>query len=139
MMNNAVEPQSQFHFLTKAEVLAALDDPDRTNPIAQEVARLMEAYNADLQLEVRRLGHIPSIVLETKRRWPIEAIALQLAADTLHQTFHKEMAAVIQDIVNLCETGEFNPVIFLDFIRSRKTRSLMQYHRDYFQKPGSRH
>ena len=38
-----------------------------------------------------------------------------------------EIAAVLQDVVTLCETGEFKPDIFLDFIRSGKTRSLMQY------------
>ena len=47
----------------------------------------------------------------------------------------EEIASVLQDVVTLCETGEFKPEIFLDFIRSGKTRNLMQYHRDYFQKP----
>jgi hypothetical protein len=50
-----------------------------------------------------------------------------------------EIAALLQDVVTLCETGEFKPNIFLDFIQSGKTRSLRQYHRDYFQKLGSRH
>jgi len=51
----------------------------------------------------------------------------------------EEMAAVLQDVVTLCETGEFQPHIFLDFIRSGKTRSLMQYHRDYSQKAALNH
>lgn len=49
-----------------------------------------------------------------------------------------EMAQVLQDIVTLCEQGEFEPAIFLDFIRDGKTRNLMQYHRDYFHKLTSK-
>ncbi len=50
----------------------------------------------------------------------------------------EEMAAVLQDVFTLCEQGEFEPDIFLDFIRSGKTRNLMQYHRDYFLKTRSK-
>ncbi len=54
--------------------------------------------------------------------------------DTDTNTDAEEMAKVLQDIVILCEQGEFEPDIFLAFIRDGKTRNLMQYHRDYFQK-----
>lgn len=137
MMKTTVEPKPEFQSLTEGEILEACKHPDHMNPIAQEVARLIEAYSPDFELEIRRLGHIPSIALETKPRWPIEAIALQLTADTIREKLHKDMATVLQDIVNLCDTGEFQPAIFLDFIRSRKTRNLMQYHRDYCQKPST--
>lgn len=134
MMKTAVEPKPEFQPLTEGEVLEACKHSDRTNLIAQEVARLIEAYSPDFELEIRRLGYIPSIDLEMKPRWPIEAIALQLTADTIREKLHKDMATVLQDIVNLCDTGEFQPAVFLDFVRSRKTRNLMQYHRDYSQK-----
>ena len=39
-----------------------------------------------------------------------------------------------QDVVCLCDTGEFKPDIFLEFIRAGKTRRRMQYRRDYSKK-----
>jgi hypothetical protein len=49
-------------------------------------------------------------------------------------TDNEEMAQVLEDVVTLCEQGEFKPEIFLDFIQSGNTSQLMQYHRDYHQK-----
>lgn len=51
---------------------------------------------------------------------------------------NEEMAQVLQDVVTLCEQGEFEVDVFLDFISDGKTRHLMQYHRDYFHKLTSR-
>jgi len=43
-MTRVVPPLLQFTGLTKAEVMTALNDPDPGNPIAVEVARLIEGY-----------------------------------------------------------------------------------------------
>jgi hypothetical protein len=51
----------------------------------------------------------------------------------------KELTALLPDVVILCDTGEFEPEIFLEFIRAGKTRSLMQHRRDYLQKPPLKH
>jgi len=41
-MTRIISPAPQFTSLTEAEVMAALADPDPGNPIAAEVARLVE-------------------------------------------------------------------------------------------------
>src|ERR1043165_6665666 len=46
-------------------------------------------------------------------------------------TINEQMAQVLEDVNTLCDTGEFNPEIFLDFIREGEIREFMQYHSDY--------
>lgn len=53
-------------------------------------------------------------------------------------TDNEEMAQVLEDVVTLCDQGEFKPEIFLDFIQSGNTSQLMQYHRDYHQKTADK-
>jgi hypothetical protein len=55
-MTRVVSPAPQFTGLTEAEVMAALDDPDPANPIAVEVARLIEGYTENVRAHVERLG-----------------------------------------------------------------------------------
>jgi hypothetical protein len=74
-MTETVEPKPEFRSLPEAAVVAALQDPDPANPIAIEVARLIDGYTSNFYAHVRRIGHIPSDILRIKPRWPIEAVA----------------------------------------------------------------
>jgi hypothetical protein len=40
--------------------MAALEDPNSGNPIAVEVARLIEGYSENFRAHVERLGYIPT-------------------------------------------------------------------------------
>jgi hypothetical protein len=48
--------------LCEAEVMAALNDPDPGNPIAVEVARLIEGYTENFRDHVERWGYIPATI-----------------------------------------------------------------------------
>ena len=50
---------------------------------------------------------------------------------------NEQMAQVLEDIHTLCEMGEFQPRILVDFIADDNTREFMQYHRDYHQKAAA--
>ncbi len=78
-----VEPGEPFRALTEAEVQAALDDPDPANPIACEVARLVEGYTANFAALAERLGRLPPSMLRLAPRWPIEAVAMRLMTETI--------------------------------------------------------
>src|SRR5712692_7371123 len=71
-------PAPHFTSLTEAEVMAALDDPDRGNPIAVEVSRLIECYTENFRAHVERLGYIPDSFLRAKPQTAIEAVAMRL-------------------------------------------------------------
>ena len=88
-MTEIVEPQPQFQSLTEAAVLEALADLDSKNPIAEEVTRLIEAYTANFQRLVKRLGYMPPAVLRIKPRWPIEAVAMRLTTEAIRETVPK--------------------------------------------------
>ena len=60
-----------------------LDDPDPENPIALEVARLIEGYTANFKAHVVRLGTLPAAILHIKARWPIEAVAMRLTTEAV--------------------------------------------------------
>lgn len=48
-----------------------------------------------------------------------------------------QMAQVLEDIHTLCDMGEFQPHILVDFIADNGAREFMQYHRDYHQKAAA--
>ena len=52
-MPTIITPAPQFTGLSKAEIMAALNDPDPDNPIAVEVARLIEGYTENFRAHVR--------------------------------------------------------------------------------------
>jgi hypothetical protein len=85
-MTEPVEPKPEFRSLTEDAVLTALRDPDSANPIAVEVARLIQGYTSNFDAHVRRLGRIPADILRTKPRWPIEAVAMRLMTEILQET-----------------------------------------------------
>jgi hypothetical protein len=86
-MIESVEPKPEFRLLAEDAVVAALEDPDPANPIAVEVARLIDGYANNFQAHVQRLGHIPSDILRKKPRWPIEAVAMRLSTELIRETF----------------------------------------------------
>jgi hypothetical protein len=55
-MIEVVTPQPQFLPVSESAALAALDDPDPTNPIALEIARLVTAYSDNFRRHVEGLG-----------------------------------------------------------------------------------
>jgi hypothetical protein len=85
-MTEPVEPKPEFRDLSETAVVAALQDPDATNPIAIEVARLIAAYTRNFQRHVDRLGRIPPDVLHMKGLWPIEAVAMRLTTEVIRET-----------------------------------------------------
>ena len=85
-MTEPVEPKPEFRALTEEAVVASLQDPDPANPIAIEVARLLDAYTRNFQAQVQRLGPIPSDILRIKPRWPIEAVAMRLTTKAIRDT-----------------------------------------------------
>ena len=58
-MAEPVEPHADFRSLSEDAVVAALQDPDASNPIAIEVARLIAGYTSNFKQHVERLGRIP--------------------------------------------------------------------------------
>lgn len=92
-MTTPIEPRAEvFRGLTEAVVLKALDDPDPTNPIAIEVARLMAGYTANFRVYVQRHGRIPPDILNIKLRWPIEAVAMRLTTEAIAKSLQGRRA-----------------------------------------------
>jgi len=81
-----VIPAPQFTGLTEAEVMAALSNPNPGNPIAVEVARLIEGYTENFRAHVERLGHIPEAILHAKPGTAIEAVAMRLTTEAIQET-----------------------------------------------------
>jgi hypothetical protein len=84
-MTRVVSPAPQFTGLTEAEVMAALDDPNSGNPIAVEVARLIEGYSENFRAHVERLGYIPDSFLRVKPQTAIEAVAMRLTTEAIQE------------------------------------------------------
>jgi len=85
-MTETVQPKPEFRLLAEDAVVAALEDPDPQNPIAIEVARLIDGYTRNFQAHVQQLGRVPSDILRTKPRWPIEAVAMRLTTEVIRET-----------------------------------------------------
>ena len=81
-----ITPGEQFKRLLEAEIQAALRDPNPGNPIACEVARLIEGYTANFKAFVQQSGYVPSRIFHPKADSPIEAVAMQLASEAIRQT-----------------------------------------------------
>lgn len=84
-----IKPYPKYQTVTEAEVLAALEDPNENNPIAIEVARLLEGYTLNVQKQAARTGKFPSNILHIKPRWPIEAVAMKLMGDIIRSEAKK--------------------------------------------------
>jgi len=82
-MTEIVEPLPAFRHLAEAEIMAALESTDETNPIAREVARLIEGYSRNFAAHVAHLGRLPTDILRVRPRSPIEAVAMRLTVQTI--------------------------------------------------------
>lgn len=76
----------EFTKLTESEVMEALADPDPSNPVACEVARLIEAYTENFKAYVEKLGYFPAAILTHAGTCPIEAIAKRLTTEAIRDT-----------------------------------------------------
>ena len=84
-MTRIVTPAPQLTGLSEAEVMAALNDRDLANPIACEVARLIEGYTENFRAHVERLGYMPDSILHVKPQTAIEAVAMRLTTETIQE------------------------------------------------------
>jgi hypothetical protein len=84
-MTHVISPAPQFTSLTEAEVMAALADPDSGNPVAVEIARLIEGYMENFRAHVERLGYIPDSFLRVKPQTAIEAVAMRLTTEAIQE------------------------------------------------------
>jgi hypothetical protein len=84
-MTRIITPAPQFTGLSETEIMAALNDPDPGNPIAIEVARLIEGYTENLRAHVERLGYSPQSFLRLKPQTAIEAVAMRLTSEAIQQ------------------------------------------------------
>ena len=82
-MSGSVIPGQEFVGLTHDEVQAALDDPNPDNPIALEIARLVEGYTANFAAHVERVGEVPAQILRAKGGSAIEEVAMRLVTETI--------------------------------------------------------
>jgi hypothetical protein len=83
LMTEIVKAKPQFQALSEETVLSALADTDPENPIAVEVARLIDGYTRNFQRRVERLGYMPSEVLRAKGACPIEEVAMHLTSEAI--------------------------------------------------------
>jgi hypothetical protein len=59
--------------------------PNSGNPIAVEVARLIEGYSENFRAHVERLGYIPDSFLRVKPQTAIEAVAMRLTTEAIQE------------------------------------------------------
>lgn len=85
-MTVIIQPHAEFRSLTEAEIKEALADPDPDNPIAVEIARLVQGYTANFQALVQRLGRIPTDIMHVKPGSPIEAVAMRLTTQAIRES-----------------------------------------------------
>ena len=85
-----ISAKSEFRGLEESSIVKALDDPDPANPIAVEVARLVEAYTQNFAEHVENLASLPASILRGKGTCPIEEIAMRLVSETIRETMEGE-------------------------------------------------
>lgn len=86
----SIHTTPEFHDISEDEVLAALDDSNPDNPVAVEVARLMDGYLSNFQEHVEKLGHIPQSILRSSGGCPVESIAMRLVSETIRDALEEE-------------------------------------------------
>lgn len=77
---NQLRPDPNFTALSRPEVEAALAAPDGDNPIACEVARLIEAYSS-LALKLIDSGKTAWVLQHTSPETAVEQIAREISAE----------------------------------------------------------
>lgn len=63
---------------TRAELAAALDDPDPANPLARALAAALEAYTAAFETSVSRAGGFKGAIVVPAPKTEVEAFALEI-------------------------------------------------------------
>ena len=86
---NIVKTKPEFSALTVDEVTAALEDVDPTNPIAVEIARLVDGYATNFAAHVEKLGSVPANILRSTGDCPIEQIAMQITTQTIREALEE--------------------------------------------------
>jgi len=81
-----ISAKSEFRGLEESSIAQALEDPDPGNPIAAEVARLVEGYTRNFAEHVKNLGSLPASILRSKGTCPIEETAMRLVTETIRET-----------------------------------------------------
>jgi hypothetical protein len=71
---------------TRAEILAAMNDPDPANPLAAAIGAAIMAFGDALNAQVERAGAIPDPVVLPAPTTEIEAFALELFVQELSGT-----------------------------------------------------
>jgi hypothetical protein len=71
---------------TRADMLAALADPDPANPLAAAIGAAIMAFGDALNTQVERAGAIPDAVILPAPSTEIEAFALDLFVQELSGT-----------------------------------------------------
>jgi hypothetical protein len=66
---------------TRAELMAAIADPDMSNPLAAEIALAITAYADELNRQMERGGAMPNPLVLPAPATEIEAFALELFAN----------------------------------------------------------
>jgi hypothetical protein len=88
-MLTPIEPADDYKHLSEQQVMQALADTDPSNPVAVEVARLVTGYGENFAAHCQQLGRIPTDILRIAPRWPIEGVAMRLAADSIRDELRK--------------------------------------------------
>lgn len=85
-----VEVSQEFHALSQDDVMDALEDINPDNPIAVEIARLMQGYMQNFTEHVEKIGHIPPSILRSTGSCPIETIAMELTSDAIREAMEED-------------------------------------------------
>lgn len=68
---------------SRAELIAALDDPNPDNPLATAIAAVIASYANELNQQASRAGAIPKPVILPMPQTEIEAFALELFSEEI--------------------------------------------------------
>lgn len=71
------------HVPTRAELLAALDDPDDRNPLAAQIAAVIASYGNALAEQANRAGAVPQPLILPMPTTELEAFALELFTEDI--------------------------------------------------------
>jgi len=71
------------HVPTRAELLAALDDPNPDNPLAVAIGNVLASYAIELNQQADRAGASPNPLVLPTPQTEIEAFALELFTEEM--------------------------------------------------------
>lgn len=68
---------------SRAELIAALDDPNPDNPLATAIAAVIASYANELNQQASRAGVMPNLVILPMPQTELEAFALELFTEEI--------------------------------------------------------